>query len=62
MIALIAFCAGMLVVIAVVIGILDAVQAAAWRAIAAQRRELWEAHQAAAHRTGPSSVDNWYHG
>lgn len=40
---------GMLVVIAIVVGILDAAQTSAWRAIAAQRRELWEARQPGFH-------------
>lgn len=36
---------GMIALIAVVVGVVDAAQAAAWREIAAQRRENWHARQ-----------------
>ena len=59
MIAVIVVGVGLLVVVAVVVGILDAAQAAAWRAIAAQRRELWEARQSELHAPIPGDVDGW---
>ncbi len=34
-----------IVVVAVVVGIMDAVQARVWREIAAERRDNWEARQ-----------------
>jgi Tfp pilus assembly protein PilV len=43
--AVLAVGVGLLVVMAIVVGILDAAQAAAWRAIAAQRRQLGEARR-----------------
>ncbi len=36
---------GMIALIAVVVGIVDAAPAATWREIAAQRRENWQARQ-----------------
>lgn len=33
---------GLILVIAIVVGIVDAANAAAWRQIAAERRERWE--------------------
>lgn len=48
---------GFLVVVAIVVGILDAAQTATWRAIAAQRRELWEARQPEFHGIDPDDVD-----
>jgi hypothetical protein len=59
MITLIVFGAGLLVVIAVVVGILDVTQASAWRAIATQRRELWEARQPARHGVDRDDADGW---
>lgn len=48
------------VVIAVVVGILDAAQTSAWRAIAVQRRELWKAHRPESHGTDPGVIDGWH--
>lgn len=45
MIAVIFVGAGFIVLVAIVVGILDAVQAPTWRLIAAQRREQWQACQ-----------------
>jgi hypothetical protein len=47
---------GVLAVIGVVVGILDAAQARAWRRVAAERRRNWEVRQAA---TGGSGHDSW---
>lgn len=60
MITLIVVGAPLLVVIAVVVGILDAAQASAWRRIAAHRRELWEARQSEFHDTIPGDIDSWH--
>ncbi len=43
MIALIVGGLGLLTLIAVVVGVVDSARASAWRRIAAERRELWEA-------------------
>ena len=43
---------GVLAVIGVVVGILDAAQARAWRRVAAERRRNWEGRQAAMGRSG----------
>jgi hypothetical protein len=40
------------VVLAIVVQIVDAVQAAKWRQIAAERRERWEARQLQHHGVG----------
>lgn len=45
MVVVIAVGVGLLIVMAIVVGILDAAQASAWRAIAAQRRQLGEARR-----------------
>ena len=42
-----------IVVVAIVVGIVDAFQAPAWRRIAAERRENWEARQLELHGPGP---------
>ncbi|GAA4704051.1 hypothetical protein GCM10023215_49570 [Pseudonocardia yuanmonensis] len=47
---------GALAVIGVVVGILDAAQARAWRRVAAERRRNWEMRQAA---TGGRPYDSW---
>jgi hypothetical protein len=44
-----------LVLVAIVVGIVDAHQAATWRQIAAERRENWEARHLQPH--GPSNLD-----
>lgn len=36
---------GVIILIAIVVGIVDAVQAPVWRQIAAERRQTWEARQ-----------------
>jgi hypothetical protein len=36
---------GLLVVVAIVVGIVDAIQAPAWRRIAAERHENWQRRQ-----------------
>jgi hypothetical protein len=45
MIAIIATGFGFLVVLAVVIGVIDAVSAAGWRRTASERRERWESRR-----------------
>jgi hypothetical protein len=49
---------GFLVVVAVVVGIADAAQAAAWRQVARERRERWEARQPQYH--GYDQADHGY--
>lgn len=43
MIAVIAAGIGLIAIVAIIVGIVDAAQAGAWRRVAAERRELWEA-------------------
>ena len=57
MITVIAAGAGFLVIVAIVVGIMDAKRAAKWRQIAAERRERWEARQPQPHGVGPYSAD-----
>jgi hypothetical protein len=45
MITYIAIGIGFLVVVAVIVGIVDAAQAAQWRRVARDRRERWESRQ-----------------
>jgi hypothetical protein len=47
---------GVLAVMGVVVGILDAAQARAWRRVAAERRRNWEVRQAA---SSGRSDDSW---
>jgi hypothetical protein len=47
----------MIALIAVVVGIVDAAHAAAWREIAAQRREQWSARQPEFHGVEPDAWD-----
>jgi hypothetical protein len=54
MIAIIATGFGFLVVLAVVIGIIDAVSAARWRRTASERRRRWESRQP--EYIGPAAV------
>ena len=49
MITLIAAGIGLLVLVAIVVGIWDATQAPTWRQIAAERRARWEAKQPQLH-------------
>jgi hypothetical protein len=62
MITLIAAGIGLLVLVAVVVGIVEAKQAPTWRQIAAERRAQWEAKQPQLHGldpyAGPSSYDD----
>jgi hypothetical protein len=44
-----------LVLVAIVVGIVDAAQASTWRQIAAERRERWEARQPQLHGIDPYS-------
>lgn len=48
---------GMIALIAVVVGIVDAAHSAAWREIAAQRRESWSAKQPEFHGVEPDAWD-----
>jgi hypothetical protein len=47
---------GFLVLSAIVVGIVDALQASSWREIAAERREQWESRHLQPH--GPAYVDD----
>jgi hypothetical protein len=53
MITLIVAGIGLLVLVAIVVGVMDAAQAPGWREIAAERRARWEAKAAAAARRRP---------
>lgn len=57
MISLILVGVGFIVVVAIIVGIADAVQAPAWRQIAAERREEWEARQPEFH--GGNDAETW---
>jgi len=46
-----------IVVVAVVVGIMDVIQARAWREIAAERRDNWEARRYQHH--GPRPSEPW---
>jgi hypothetical protein len=65
MITLIVAGIGLLVLVAIVVGIVEAAQASAWRQIAAERRAQWEAKQPQPHGgldpyAGPQSHDDVY--
>jgi hypothetical protein len=53
MITLIAAGIGLLVLVAIVVGIVEAAQAPTWRQIAAERRAQWEAKQPQLHGLDP---------
>lgn len=46
-----------IVIVAIVVGIVDSMQAPAWRRIAAERRNNWYARQYETH--GPSEAGSW---
>jgi hypothetical protein len=48
-----------LVLVAIVVGIVDAAQAPRWRRIAAERREQWEARQPQLHKADPSAASHY---
>lgn len=50
---------GFIVLVAIVVGIVDAVQAPARRLTAADRRQNWEARQLEFHGVDATDVDNW---
>jgi hypothetical protein len=62
MITLIAAGIGLLVLVAIVVGIVESAQAPTWRQIAAERRAQWEAKQPQLHGldpyAGPQSYDD----
>lgn len=59
MIMLIAAGLGFIAVVAIVVGIVDAAQSSAWRRVAAERRESWEArHQPEFHGIEPHGYDD----
>jgi hypothetical protein len=64
MITLIAAGIGLLVLVAIVVGIVEAAQAPTWRQIAAERRAQWEAKQPQLHgldpHAGPQPYDDGY--
>jgi hypothetical protein len=53
MITLIAAGIGLLVLVAIVVGIVESAQAPTWRQIAAERRAQWEARQPQLHGIDP---------
>lgn len=59
MIAMVVVGVGLLVVMAIVVGIVDATQTPARRHIAAQRRRDWEARQLEFHGVDPYPVDSY---
>ncbi|WP_219414989.1 hypothetical protein [Pseudonocardia nigra] len=59
MIAMIAAGIGFLVVVAIVVGIVDAAQASTWREVAAERRRRWEARQPEFHGVDGSDTESW---
>jgi hypothetical protein len=64
MITLIAAGIGLLVLVAITVGIVEAAQAPTWRQIAAERRARWEAKQPQLHgfdqyADSPSHDDSW---
>jgi hypothetical protein len=61
MIVLIAAGIGLLVLVAIVVGIVEAVQAATWRQIAAERRAEWEAKQPQLHGFDPYTDPRFHH-
>jgi hypothetical protein len=60
MIALIAAGIGLLVLVAIVVGIVEATQAPTWRQIAAERRARWEARQLQLHGLDPNAGSQPY--
>jgi hypothetical protein len=64
MITLIIAGIGLLILVAIVVGIVDAAQAPTWREIAAERRAQWEAKQPQLHgadlHAGTHSYDDTY--
>lgn len=63
MITLIVAGFGLLVLVAIVVGIVEAAQASSWRQIAAERRAQWEARQPQLHGgldayAGPQPYDD----
>ena len=57
MITLIVTGIGLLVLVAIVVGIVESAQASTWRQIAAERRARWEARQPRLHAGSQSYVD-----
>jgi hypothetical protein len=59
MITYIAIGIGFLVVVAIIVGIVDAAQASRWRTVARERRERWESRQRQYHGydSGSYSID-----
>ncbi len=49
---------GFLLVAAIVVGVVDALQAAGWRRIAAERREQWESRHLQPHGRVPRDTDD----
>lgn len=59
MITMIAIGVGFIIVVAIIVGVVDARQAARWRRIAAERRARWEARQPQPHGIDPYEQDSW---
>ena len=60
MITLIAAGIGLLVLVAITVGIVEATQAPTWRQIAAERRARWEAKQPQLHGLDPYAGSQSY--
>jgi hypothetical protein len=60
MITLIVAGIGLLVLVAIVVGIVEATQAPTWRQIAAERRARWEAKQPQPHGLDPHAGSQHY--
>ncbi|MEJ3652129.1 hypothetical protein WEH80_03880 [Actinomycetes bacterium KLBMP 9759] len=59
MILLIAAGAGLIIMIAIIVGIVDAAQASAWRRIAQERRQNWESRQPEYHGVDGAEAESW---
>jgi hypothetical protein len=59
MIAVIVGGVGIMVVIAIAVGIIDTVHAPSWREVAAQRRRDWEARQPEYHGVDDQDAESW---
>ncbi|WP_232660916.1 hypothetical protein [Pseudonocardia sp. TRM90224] len=59
MILLIAAGAGLIIMIAIIVGIVDAAQASAWRRIAQERRHNWESKLPEYHGVDSAEAESW---
>jgi hypothetical protein len=50
---------GLILIIAVIVGIVDARQASTWRRVAAERRRNWEARRPEFHQGDGHDAESW---